>query len=216
MNNKLNLRVLILLLTLCGAANGSATPDSATSDSVVVDSGAIDSGAIDSGAIDSGTMDSENTNSASINSKTIPNPEKTNELFNKMKSLVGVWTKQGDKQPKLKIAFELTANDTVLIETWLYQGKKHSLTIYHKDKGELIATHYCPQGNQPRLRMNSASDLNDISFKFFDATNLASLDDSHQHSLSFEFGKTGQIIKRKESYLSKAGEEFSELILIRH
>lgn len=137
------------------------------------------------------------------------------ELFNKMKSLVGVWVKEGDSDPKLNISFELTANDSTLIETWLYKGKKHSLTIYHQDGSELIATHYCPQGNQPRLKLTESADLNNISFMFLDATNLASLEDSHQHSLSFQIGKSSQKISRKESYLSKAGEEFSELKLVR-
>ncbi|MCW8878579.1 MAG: hypothetical protein OQJ89_05750 [Kangiellaceae bacterium] len=137
------------------------------------------------------------------------------EFFNKMKSLVGVWVKEGDKDSKLNISFELTANNSTLVETWLYQGKKHSLTIYHQDGSDLIATHYCPQGNQPRLKLIGSKDLNRISFKFLDATNLASLEDSHQHSLGFELDNSSMKIKRKESYLSNAGEEFSELNLVR-
>ncbi len=141
---------------------------------------------------------------------------KTSDAFKQMKSLVGVWHKESSPpNSNFSISFELTANDTVLVETWLNNGNKHSLTIYHLNNDNLIATHYCPQGNQPRLKLTKNSSINDLSFVFLDATNLNSLDDSHQHSLGFEVLIDNDKIRRKESYLSKSGESLSELILVR-
>lgn len=137
------------------------------------------------------------------------------EIFSQMKSLVGVWEKEGATDSKFNISFELTANDTTLIETWNYKGKKHSLTLYHLNGNNLMATHYCPQGNQPRLHLSNDATLNNISFNYFDATNLESLEDSHQHSLGFEIYESSDKIHRKETYLNKSGEEASELILVR-
>ena len=137
------------------------------------------------------------------------------DIYSQLKSLVGVWVKEGATQSKFKISFELTANETVLVETWMFEGKKRSLTLYHLDGMDLLATHYCPQGNQTRLQVSNDSTLSQISFKFKDATNLASLDYSHQHSLGFVFDEDLNRIRRNESYLSKSGEEPSELILIR-
>jgi hypothetical protein len=137
------------------------------------------------------------------------------EAFDEMKSLVGTWKKEGGKSPSFSVSFELIANSTVLVETWLRNGKKHSFTMYHLDNENLMATHYCPQGNQPRLNLAKDSTINDLRFKFLDVTNLASLANSHQHSLGFEFSKDINKILRKESYVSSADEDFSELHLVR-
>jgi len=137
------------------------------------------------------------------------------KAFDEMKSLVGVWKKEGGKSPNFSVSFELTANNYVLVETWLNKGRKHSFTMYHLDKNNLLATHYCPQGNQPRLKLTSNSTVNNLSFNFLDATNLINETDSHQHSLGFEFTKGSNTILRKESYVSQKGEDFSKLILVR-
>lgn len=137
------------------------------------------------------------------------------EAFDEMKSLVGIWKKEGGKSPNFSVSFELTANSSVLVETWLHNDKKHSFTMYHLDNENLLATHYCPQGNQPRLQLAINSTISNLRFKFLDSTNLASLADSHQHSLGFEFSKDINKIIRKESYLSAAEEDFAELLLVR-
>jgi hypothetical protein len=137
------------------------------------------------------------------------------EAFEEMKSLVGIWKKEQGKTSNFSVSFELIANNSVLVETWLRNGKKHSFTLYHLDNEKLMATHYCPQGNQPRLVLNQNSTIQKLNFTFFDATNLANLTDSHQHSLGFEFYKDVNKILRKESYLSKGKEDVSELPLVR-
>jgi len=137
------------------------------------------------------------------------------EIFTQLKSLVGVWEKEGATNSNFTISFELTANDTTLMETWNYKGKKHSLTLYHLNGKNLMATHYCPQGNQPRLNLSNDATLNNLSFIYFDATNLESLEDSHQHTLGFDLSESSNRIHRKETYLSKSGEEESELVLVR-
>jgi hypothetical protein len=137
------------------------------------------------------------------------------DAFNEMKSLVGVWQKEGVEKPNLIVSFELIANSSVLVETWLNKGKKHSFTLYHLDNDNLMATHYCPQGNQPRLKLTNSSTINNLKFNFLDVTNLVNSTDSHQHSLGFEFSKDLNIILRKETYLSGSGEDNSELRLVR-
>ncbi len=101
------------------------------------------------------------------------------------------------------------------METWLNEDKPHSLTVYHRDKDALLATHYCPQGNQPRLKLVTGSNDDTIRFDFMDATNLASLDQSHQHMLSFTIVNNGALVIRDETYLSSAGPDVSELRLVR-
>jgi len=131
-----------------------------------------------------------------------------------MKSLVGTWLKEGGDRPNFEVLFELTANNSVLVETWLRKGIKHSLTVYHLNIDTIMATHYCPQGNQPRLELSQSSTMSHLNFDFFDATNLKVPTDSHQHSLGFKF-MTKNKIKRLESYMSGSGEDQSELTLVR-
>jgi len=127
-----------------------------------------------------------------------------NNDFEKLKSLVGEWEKEGSDGSNFYISFQSSANSSVLMENWIYKGASHSFTVYHLDGESLLATHYCPQGNQPRLKLQQSSDPNSISSKFLDATNLKTLTDNHQHSLSFKFLDNNTVI-RNESY-SKAGK----------
>ena len=89
------------------------------------------------------------------------------------------------------------------------------MTAYHRDGDHLLATHYCPQGNQPRLQMKQVAQSSDIIFEFRDATNLYSLKDSHQHSLRFSLEDKNTSITRGETYRSEKGDETTAMILQR-
>lgn len=134
------------------------------------------------------------------------------ERFEKMATLTGEWKTQ-DHQA-LRIIFEPTAGGSVLVERWMVNQRMHSMTVYHLEGETLMATHYCPQGNQPRLKMESSSTENRISFDFFDATNLPSLEQSHQHRLSFDFSKVEQVT-RGEAYRQGVSSNPTELVLVR-
>jgi hypothetical protein len=56
------------------------------------------------------------------------------------------------------------------------------MTLYTMDGGALIATHFCPQGNAPRLQFVSAGEGGKLSFEFRDGANVQVKDKSHQHS----------------------------------
>tara|TARA_B110000114_G_C14831060_1_gene292679 strand:+ start:362 stop:580 length:219 start_codon:yes stop_codon:yes gene_type:complete len=43
------------------------------------------------------------------------------QAFAKLKSMVGLWQKKGTKADKFQIEFSLTANDSVLVETWKHK-----------------------------------------------------------------------------------------------
>ena len=137
------------------------------------------------------------------------------ESFSRMKSLVGTWKKASTDSDIFRIEFSLTANETVLVETWLNRGKAHSLTLYHRDGSNFLVTHYCPQGNQPRLKMVKSEQKEQVSFAFQDVTNLQGPNHSYQSSLCFELNETGNSMVRSETYSSEAGDNKSSLVLIR-
>ena len=135
--------------------------------------------------------------------------------FEEMKTLVGEWRKKGKPDSKLRIKFELTANNSVLVETWMNGGKSISLTIYHRDNETLMATHYCPQGNQPRMQMKVFKDPKIVMFDFHDVTNLKNSSSSHQHNLSFNLSGPHDIVVRSETYKTETGLDTSKLVLER-
>ena len=104
------------------------------------------------------------------------------EAFAQLTKLVGRWRPADRADGSLTIHFTLTAGSTVLVESWERgNGQPHSLTLYHRDGPALIATHYCPQGNQPRLAL-AGRDAHGLHFTFRDATDLGP-GESHQHDL---------------------------------
>lgn len=134
--------------------------------------------------------------------------------FDRMKALVGTWRVADKPQSPLRIRFSLTAGGTVLVEEWLRGDKPHSLTIYHRDGSNLMAVHYCPQGNQPRLLAKPTNGSKTIEWRFLDAADLDPASESYLVALGFDFGQPGQL-RRTETYRAVTGDEPSELVLVR-
>lgn len=140
-----------------------------------------------------------------------PNPETS---FERLKALAGVWQPLGKPESALRIRFYSTAGGSVLVEEWTGNGQPHSLTVYHRDGDALLATHYCPQGNQPRLEL--VPDTADgIRFAYRDATDLDPTQEQYQSALRFAFAGPDRMT-RSESYRDVHGEDHpSELLLER-
>ena len=79
------------------------------------------------------------------------------------------------------------------------------MTVYHLDDDMIVATHYCPQGNQPRLETGSGA-LGNIEFGFRDVTDLDE-GEGHSHTLSFTQNSDGSL-RRSEAYMS--GEDLGD------
>ncbi len=104
------------------------------------------------------------------------------EVFAQLQKLGGDWTGTTATGRTFDVSYRLTASGTVLVETWTMGSGRESMTLYHLDGDVLMATHYCPQGNQPRLRYVPGVDPAKLSFEFFDGTNLNVAEKWHQHS----------------------------------
>ena len=133
--------------------------------------------------------------------------------FARLKSLVGTWRNAERPASPLRVRFSLTASGTVLVEEWLRGTQPHSLTLYHRDGDTLIATHYCPQGNQPRLALEAGKGPA-IRFAFRDAMDLDAARESHQHALAFDLTDPARPV-RSETYRSATGDEPDRLVLAR-
>ena len=139
-----------------------------------------------------------------------PTPVQAAAAFDQLKTLAGTWRNAERPNSSLRIRFYLTAGATVLVESWEAGGKPHSLTLYHRDGPALLATHYCPQGNQPRLAL-SGQDTSGLHFAFKDATDLDPATESHQHDLWFDLTNPARPI-RAETYSGKDGPGAQERV----
>ena len=112
---------------------------------------------------------------------------KPESMLAAMKSLEGEWTQTDEKGVVTTAAvFKTTSNGSVVREI-MFPGAAHEMTnMYHMDGKNLIATHYCAAGNQPRMRA-VAADGKSIAFGPDSVTNLAKPDDTYMGSMVVTF-----------------------------
>lgn len=108
----------------------------------------------------------------------------TNAHLEKMKKLAGTWVaadKDGKATDQVVSVIKVTAGGSVVHET-LFPGQPHEMiSIYMADGPDLVMTHYCVLGNQPRMKADPKSPANQIVFRFAGGTNLDAAKDKHMH-----------------------------------
>jgi hypothetical protein len=134
--------------------------------------------------------------------------------FAQLKGLVGEWEGKTEAGRVDKVSYRLVANNTVLVETWTLGSQREALTLYHMDGGDLIATHYCPLGNQPRLRLTEARPPSSFIFEFVSATNLAKAESAHQHRFEIELLQPTSFA-RSETYLENGTAKTERVVYAR-
>lgn len=128
------------------------------------------------------------------------------EAFRKLKSLTGQWKGKTKSGRQFQVSYHVIANDSVLVESWTLGPGKEALTLYHMDGSKLMATHYCPQGNQPRLDFVPGTISNEFIFEFVGSTNLAHLEDLHQKRFEINI-ESPNLFTRSETYRERGKEE---------
>jgi len=132
--------------------------------------------------------------------------------FDRLKALAGAWRGRRPDGREIGVSYRLSAAGTVLVETWALGPQRESLTLYHMDGEALIATHYCPIGNQPRLRLTRTNG-DRLDFAFRDATNLAP-GEAHQHDFWIAIDGPAAIT-RSETYVQGAESESETIAFVR-
>lgn len=105
-------------------------------------------------------------------------PEDFKAAFKELKTLVGEWEGQGQRG-RVRVTYQLTGRGSALVETFYSESyddasESSMSSVYHMDGDELMVTHYCGAGNQPRMKATSyRSDRGLVQFDFTDITNLS-------------------------------------------
>lgn len=124
--------------------------------------------------------------------------------------LPGRWTANIEGH-SIVVEYRFTARDSVLVETWMPDTPAETITTYHRDADAVLLTHYCGQGNQPRLRLH-AVDGSRHRFVRMDITDLAP-EEASLLELSLEFD--GATVRRVETYVGQAQREETTLVFTR-
>ena len=141
-------------------------------------------------------------------------PAATHPGFEKLKQLAGEWVEvaepggekeakgekagkeakeeKGEKEAKMEAGqltaiYKVTSAGSAVMET-LFPGTPHEMvTMYHLDGPDLMLTHYCAAGNQPRMKLEKSDDPSKLVFKFSGGTNMDPTKDAHMHDLTITF-----------------------------
>lgn len=112
-----------------------------------------------------------------------PNPP-TNAALEKMKKLAGTWLladKDGRATDQVASVIKVTAGGSAVHEILFPGQPQEMVSVYTMDGSDLIMTHYCVLGNQPRMKADPKSPANQIVFRFAGGTNLDPKKDKHMH-----------------------------------
>ncbi|CAN5478295.1 hypothetical protein BH11PLA2_BH11PLA2_17320 [soil metagenome] len=131
-------------------------------------------------------VNGEDAPSKALPAKTIP----VHDGFERMKKLVGTWVvadKDGKPTDTVQSVIKLTAGGSAIHETVFPGQPMEMVSVYSVDKGDLLMTHYCVLGNQPRMKADPKSAKNQIHFAFDGGTNLDPAKDAHMHEVTLTF-----------------------------
>jgi hypothetical protein len=122
--------------------------------------------------------------------------------FERVKSLAGEWkSEHKDGGHDGKVIYRITSNGFTVMQTQLPGTDHEMVSMYHVDGDNLLLTHYCAVGNQPRLKLDKkASTPNELKFVFDGGTNLNADKDMHIHSLRTVIKDKGHIEEEWEAY----------------
>lgn len=137
--------------------------------------------------------------------------------YSRLKTLVGSWKlaePTSDAGRAFRIRYALISRDSALVEVFGDPARQPTQTIFHRDGERLLATHYCAQGSQPRLRWLPSKRADALEFRFLDATNLESLDTPHLDRMTITFVDADHL-RLRETYRGAEGEDTTDYDLVR-
>lgn len=106
--------------------------------------------------------------------------------FDRVKSLAGTWETVNSNGEVTTCVYTVSSNGSVVREI-MFPGTQHEMTnMYTMDGPDLVVTHYCAIGNQPRMRAVGV-DANRIPFKHVGVSNLSGPDQMYMGELTIVF-----------------------------
>lgn len=84
------------------------------------------------------------------------------------------------------VTYRVTGGGSAVVETLFPGAPEEMVTVYHRDGHDLVLTHYCAAGNQPRMRCRRPGPA-ELVFEFDGGANIDPARDMHMHSARMAF-----------------------------
>jgi hypothetical protein len=102
--------------------------------------------------------------------------------FATYKSLNGRWAIESNgKTLQIEMRYEVGSKESIVTEQF---GKE--LSVIYLDGENLLMTHFCNAGNQPRLRLKEGAQPGVLEFEMFDITNLKDASTPHVQRIVYK------------------------------
>lgn len=130
--------------------------------------------------------------------------ENDSTMLGLISELLGDWDLTDEEGTRHHAAtFAMTAGGSAVRET-MFPGEAHEMTnLYHMDGGDLVITHYCTVGNQPRMVASKAVETDDGTVFHFELESVSNLRESHDHymgDMTLTIHKSGGLRQDWRSY----------------
>jgi hypothetical protein len=155
---------------------------------------------------------------AKTEKKPVKEAKEAQANFERLKKLVGEWqlvdAKDEASKGKVMSIYRLTAGGTAIAETIMPNSDMEMLSVYHADGDNLVLTHYCCAGNQPRMRAKAGADKDELVFEFAGGSNLDPAKDGHIHNGKIRFVDADHLQSEWEFYADgkPAGKHSFDLV----
>jgi len=102
--------------------------------------------------------------------------------FDRFKGLAGDWTGTGGT-----VRFKVSSGGSVVQQIYFPDSEQEMTNMITRDGSDVVLTHYCMVGNQPRMKASDKASGNSVAFTFVSAGNLKSPNSMHMHNVTFTF-----------------------------
>jgi hypothetical protein len=127
----------------------------------------------------------------------------THPGFERLKGMAGTWVeadKDGNPTDKVVSVIKVTAGGSAVQETSFPGQPMEMMSVYHLDGADLVMTHYCVLGNQPRLKADPSAPANQLKFVFTGGSNLDVAKDTHMHGATLTFADADHVTLSGEAW----------------
>jgi hypothetical protein len=106
-----------------------------------------------------------------------PPAQPPSAAFEALKGLAGEWRGTAsvpgdDKGFPARVSVKVVSGGSAVMLVTDPGGEHEMVTMFHRDDGALLATHYCAAMNQPRMKARPDATAKQVTFDFVDGTNL--------------------------------------------
>ena len=106
--------------------------------------------------------------------------------LDQLKQLAGEWEGLNTKGKTVRATYKVISGNTAVMETLIPPDEQEMVTVFYPNGKQLLMTHYCTTGNQPRMRAAVANEK-EVQFNLIDITNLPTPNTGHMGRMQIEF-----------------------------